>query len=221
MRRINKKPGTISASSRNWLERHINDPYVLKARKDGYRSRAAYKLLDIQAKFNLINLGHSVLDLGAAPGSWSQVLAKLAGKKGNVVAVDIAPMQEIEGVNVLQLDARDLKFESSSKFNSILSDMSPNTTGFRSVDHLKSMELCECVLELADELLLDGGSLIMKVLIGGQQDAMLKLLKDGFERVKFYKPMASRRESKEIYLIAIGRKPNRVISLASIENMHT
>jgi 23S rRNA (uridine2552-2'-O)-methyltransferase len=204
------KNSNFSASSRRWMQRHITDPYVALAKKEGYRSRAAYKLLGIQAKFNLLKKGYRVLDLGSSPGSWSQVTSSIVTSSGAVVALDILPMKELSGVTFHQGDITKPEtielIESFSRFNVILSDMSPNTTGFKSVDHLRSMDLCELVLESSNKLLLAGGAVVMKLLVGGDQAEFLTRVKSSFQKVKFHKPAASRSGSREVYLVAMQKR---------------
>ena len=199
-----------TASSRAWLERQINDPYVLRARREGLRSRAAYKLAEIDDKFHLIKKGARVVDLGAAPGGWSEIAARRAGPGGRVVALDILDMKPIIGVEFLKLDFLDptapeqLKALLGGKADIVLSDMAANATGHRQTDHLRIMALAEAAAYFAREVLAEGGSFLCKVLQGGTEAALLAELKRDFSSVKHIKPPASRSDSAELYLLARG-----------------
>ncbi|MET0064796.1 MAG: 23S rRNA (uridine(2552)-2'-O)-methyltransferase RlmE [Candidatus Thiodiazotropha sp.] len=198
-----------SKSSRKWLDRHFNDTYVKQAQKVGYRSRAAFKLLEIQEKDNVIKSGMRVVDLGAAPGGWSQIARDLAGDKGQVVALDILPMDPIAGVHFIQGDFRESgpleelrKCIADAPVDLVISDMAPNVTGIASVDQPRSMYLCELALEFAREVLRPGGGFIVKVFQGAGFDEFLKQVRQSFGRVVSRKPDASRAKSREIYLVA-------------------
>lgn len=198
-------------SSRRWLDRQFNDPYVKLAQEQGYRSRAAYKLLEIQEKDHLIRPGMRILDLGAAPGSWSQVAARLAGAGGHVIALDLLPMEPIPGVTVLEGDFReesvlaDLRAGlGESDLDLILSDLAPNLSGAAAVDQPRSLYLAELALELARETLKPGGYLVVKIFQGEGFDRYLRELRGDFARVASRKPRASRPESRELYLVAKG-----------------
>jgi 23S rRNA (uridine2552-2'-O)-methyltransferase len=199
-----------SASSRAWLERQLNDPYVARAKREGYRSRAAYKLAEIDDKHHLLKPGARVVDLGAAPGGWSQVAAKRVGNKGRVVAVDILEMPPVTGVAFLQLDFLDptapgqLKAALGGLADVVLSDMAANATGHRKTDHLKIMALVEAAAEFAGEVLSPGGAFLAKVLQGGTEASLLAGLKRRFANVRHVKPGASRADSAELYLLATG-----------------
>jgi 23S rRNA (uridine2552-2'-O)-methyltransferase len=200
-----------SLSSKLWLERQLNDPYVGRAKRDGYRSRAAYKLIEIDDKHRLIKPGARVVDLGAAPGGWSQVAAKRAGEgRGRVVGIDLLEMGAIPGVDFLQLDFLDpsapdkLKAMLGGEANVVLSDMAANATGHRKTDHLRIMALAEAAAEFAREVLAPGGAFLCKVLQGGTEVALLAQLKRDFASVKHVKPAASRTDSAELYLLATG-----------------
>lgn len=201
---------TRSLSSKLWLDRQLNDPYVARARREGYRSRAAYKLIEIDAKHRIIKPGARVVDLGAAPGGWSQVAARRAGEGGRVVAIDVLEMGAIPGVEFLQLDFHDptapdkLKAVIGGGADVVLSDMAPNTTGHRQTDHLRIMALAELAADFAREVLAKGGALLCKVLQGGAGPALLAQLKRDFAVVKHVKPAASRADSAELYLLATG-----------------
>jgi len=197
-------------SSRAWLERQIRDPYVARARREGFRSRAAYKLAEIDDKFHLLKPGARVVDLGAAPGGWSEVAVKRVGANGRVVAIDILDMKPIASVEFLKLDFLDdmaparLKTLLGGKADVVLSDMAANTTGHRQTDHLRIVALAEAAAHFAREVLKDGGSFLCKVLQGGTEAALLAELKRDFATVKHVKPPASRSDSAELYLLAKG-----------------
>lgn len=197
-----------SVSSNRWLERHLNDPYVRAAEKEGYRSRAAFKLTEIDDKVHVLKPGAVVLDLGAAPGGWSQVAVQR--KAGKVVALDILPMAEIPGVHFLQMDFMNddapeaLIAAIGEGADVVLSDMAPNTTGHKATDHLRIMMLAEAAYEFASQVLKPGGAFIAKVFQGGAQGDFLMQLKRDFETVKHIKPGASRKESAEQFVVAIG-----------------
>src|SRR5215469_6698871 len=197
-------------SSRAWLERQISDPYVARAKREGYRSRAAYKLIEIDDKFHLLKSGARVVDLGAAPGGWSEIAAHRAGQGGRVIALDILDMKPIPGVEFLQLDFLDntapdrLKAMLGGKADVVLSDMAANATGHRQTDHLRIMALAEAAAHFAREVLAGGGSFLCKVLQGGTEANLLAELKRDFSSVKHVKPPASRTDSAELYLLAQG-----------------
>ena len=197
-------------SSRAWLERQITDPYVARAKRQGFRSRAAYKLAEIDDQYRLLKPGARVIDLGAAPGGWSEVAARRAGPRGRVVAIDILEMKPIAGVEFLQLDFLDetapgrIKAMLDGKADVVLSDMAANATGHRQTDHLRIMALAEAAAHFAREVLAEGGSFLCKVLQGGTEAALLAALKRDFVSVKHVKPPASRTDSAELYLLARG-----------------
>lgn len=203
----NKK---LSKSSRAWMKEHIDDFYVQKAQKEGYRARAAYKLLEINEKTGLIKKGMTVVDLGSAPGSWSQVAGQLVGDAGTLIASDILPMDTLENVTFIQGD-----FREEAVFNQImnevggcavdvvLSDMAPNTSGMAAVDQPRMMYLCELAVDFALKVLPEGGALIMKVFQGeGSQELRAQMQKQ-FSKIKSIKPAASRPRSKEMFWVAI------------------
>lgn len=203
-----------TASSRQWLERQRTDPYVKRAQRDGYRSRAAYKLLDIQAKDQLLRPGQRLVDLGAAPGSWSQVAARIIGPSGLVVALDVLPMEPLAGVTIVQGDFRES--ESLDQLNGalgearldlVLSDMAPNITGTAAVDQPRAMYLVELALDFARERLQPGGGMIVKVFQGEGFDSLLLEMRQRFDRVASRKPGSSRARSREVYLVAKGFHP--------------
>ena len=197
-------------SSRAWLERQIADPYVARAKREGFRSRAAYKLAEIDDQYRLLKPGARVIDLGAAPGGWSEVAARRAGPRGRVVAIDILEMKPIAGVEFLQLDFLDetapgrIKAMLDGKADVVLSDMAANATGHKKTDQLKIMALVEAGAEFAREVLRPGGSFLTKVLQGGTEATLLSDLKRDFSQVKHVKPAASRADSSELYLLATG-----------------
>jgi 23S rRNA (uridine2552-2'-O)-methyltransferase len=197
-------------SSRAWLERQINDPYVARAKREGFRSRAAYKLAEIDDKFRVLKPGARVVDLGAAPGGWSEVAVLRVGQGGRVVALDILDMKPVAGVEFLQLDFLDdgaparLKAMLGGKADVVLSDMAANATGHRQTDHLRIMALAEAAAEFAREVLAEGGTFLCKVLQGGTEGSLLAELKRDFTTVKHVKPPASRSDSAELYLLARG-----------------
>jgi 23S rRNA (uridine2552-2'-O)-methyltransferase len=197
-------------SSRAWLERQISDPYVARAKREGFRSRAAYKLAEIDDKYRLLRPGAHVVDLGAAPGGWSEIAARRIGGHGRVIAIDILEMKPVAGVEFLQLDFLDetapgrLKAMLDGKADVVLSDMAANATGHRQTDHLRIMALAEAAAHFAREVLSEGGSFLCKVLQGGTEAALLAVLKRDFASVKHVKPPASRSDSAELYLLARG-----------------
>jgi 23S rRNA (uridine2552-2'-O)-methyltransferase len=215
--RIKKKSG-LKESSRRWLQRHINDPYVQRSKADGYRSRAAYKLIEIDDKHRLFKPGARVADLGAAPGGWSQVAAKRTGANGRVVGIDILDMDEIPGVEFAKIDFLDpdapdrLKEMLGGPADVVLSDMAANATGHRQTDHLKIMALVEAAAEFAGEVLKPGGAFLSKVIQGGTEGALLAGLKRDFASVKHVKPAASRSDSAELYVLATGFRGSKVNS---------
>lgn len=202
---------TKSKSSRRWLDRHVSDPYVKRSLRDGYRSRAAYKLLEIQEKDRILTPGARVLDLGAAPGSWSQIASRLVGRGGHVIALDLLPMEGLDGVTVLQGDFREESVLTQLReviggdpLDLVLSDMAPNITGTMVIDQSRVIYLLELALELAREQLKPGGALLTKAFQGEGFDAFLLELRRSFSRVASRKPPSSRSESREIYLVAKG-----------------
>jgi 23S rRNA (uridine2552-2'-O)-methyltransferase len=197
-------------SSQSWLKRQLNDPYVARAKREGLRSRAAYKLAEIDDKYHVLKPGARVVDLGAAPGGWSEMAVRRVGPGGRVVALDILDMKPIVGVEFLKLDFLDeaaperLKALLGGKADVVLSDMAANTTGHRKTDHLRIMALAEAAAYFAREVLDSGGSLLCKVLQGGTEATLLADLKRDFSSVKHVKPPASRTGSAELYLLARG-----------------
>jgi 23S rRNA (uridine2552-2'-O)-methyltransferase len=199
-----------SQASRQWLERQLNDPYVARAKREGLRSRAAFKLMEMDDKFRLLKPGAKVVDLGAAPGGWSQIAAQRAGAGGCVVAIDLLDMPAIPGVAFLHLDFLDpaapdrLKELMDGPADVVLSDMAANATGHRKTDHLRIMALAETAAMFAREVLRPGGAFLCKVLQGGTEAELLASLKRDFATVKHVKPAASRSDSAELYVLAQG-----------------
>jgi len=197
-------------SSKLWLERQLNDPYVARAKREGFRSRAAYKLIEIDDKARVLKKGMRVIDLGAAPGGWSQVAARRVGAQGRVVAIDVLPMDAIAGVDFAQLDflradaPEKLRVMLGGPADVVLSDMAANATGHAKTDHLRIMALVEAAVDFAREVLAPGGSFLAKVLQGGTEAALLTALKRDFKSVRHVKPAASRSDSAELYLLATG-----------------
>ena len=201
-----------TVSSKRWLERQLNDPYVVAAKTKGYRSRAAFKLLEIDKKYRLLKKGAYVIDLGAAPGGWSQIAAARVGEKGRVVAADVLDIEPITGVEFFKCDLLDpetpnaLKRALGDKADLILSDMASPTTGHRETDHIRTLTLFEVALELAEDVLKPGGAFVGKVFRGGATNELLARVKKRFGDVKHVKPPASRAESVELYLVAMKFK---------------
>jgi 23S rRNA (uridine2552-2'-O)-methyltransferase len=199
-----------TASSRAWLERQLNDPYVHAAKAKGYRSRAAFKLIELESKFRFLTRGARILDLGAAPGGWSQVAAARVGEGGRVVAADVLPIEPIAGVEIVQADLLDagtlaiLRTALSGAADVVLSDMAAPTTGHRATDHLRTTALFEAALDVAEDVLKPGGTFVGKVFQGGAEGNLLSRLKKTFTQVRHVKPPASRSGSVELYLVAIG-----------------
>ena len=201
-----------SASSRAWLTRQISDPYVERAKREGFRSRAAFKLAEIDDRYKLLKPGARVVDLGAAPGGWSEIAARRVGDKGRVIALDILDMKPVAGVEFLQLDFLDpsapARLEAmlgrGEKAHVVLSDMAANATGHRQTDHFRIMALAEAAADYARQVLAPGGAFVCKVLQGGTEAALLAELKREFASVKHVKPPASRSDSAELYLLAQG-----------------
>ena len=202
-----------SKSSGKWLREHFDDEYVKRAQKEGYRSRAVYKLLEIQEKDKLLKSGITVVDLGAAPGGWSQVTADMLDGKGRVIALDILPMDSLMGVEVLQGDFRDeavleelLNTLGNDRVDLVMSDMAPNISGMNSVDQPRAMYLAELALDFANQVLRPGGDIVIKVFQGEGFDPYLKLMRDAFNKVVIRKPKASRPRSREVYMLGRGFK---------------
>ncbi len=200
-----------TASSTRWLERQLNDPYVKQAKAEGYRSRAAFKLIELDEKFSLLKNATRVVDLGITPGGWSQVVRKKAPRAG-VVGIDLLPTEPIEGVTIFQMDfmadeaPEALESALDGPPDLVLSDMAANTVGHKQTDHLRTMGLVETAADFAIQTLAPGGAFVAKVLAGGTDPELLALLKRHFKTVKHAKPPASRKGSSEWYVIAQGFK---------------
>jgi len=209
-RRPSRKKKSRKDSSTRWLARQHKDPYVKSARAKGYRSRAAFKLEELDEKFNLLKKSARVLDLGAAPGGWSQIAASKVGQAGAVVAIDIQPIEPIPGVTFLEGDATEpammpqIEEAIGGSADVVLSDMAAPTTGHRATDHLRTLALLEAALDVAESLLKPGGAFVGKVFQGGATNEVLARIKSRFREVKHVKPPASRSESVELYLVALG-----------------
>ncbi|HML11689.1 MAG TPA: RlmE family RNA methyltransferase [Xanthobacteraceae bacterium] len=217
MPRVRLRTKGRSVSSKRWLERQLNDPYVARARARGLRSRAAFKLAEIDDRHHLLKPGRSVVDLGAAPGGWSQVAAQRVGAaegRGRVVAIDLLPVDSIPGVAFAQLDFLDpaaparLREMLGGEADVVLSDMAANATGHRRTDHLKIMALAEAAADFARAVLKPGGAFLAKVLQGGTEATLLADLRRDFATVRHLKPAASRADSAELYVLATGFRGN-------------
>jgi 23S rRNA (uridine2552-2'-O)-methyltransferase len=200
-------------SSSEWLRRHVNDPYVKQAQLDGYRSRSAYKLIELNEKDRLIKPGMRILDLGSAPGGWSQVAGKLVGRKGRVLATDILPMDPIDNVDFVQGDFNDdavvaqlLEWLEGGKFDLIISDIAPNLSGIDSADQAGSMYFLELALDTVRKTLKTGATFAAKMFQGAGSDEYVKELRKSFDKVLIRKPAASRAQSREVYIVAKGFK---------------
>ena len=212
--RVKTARGRTTSSTR-WLQRQLNDPYVAEAKKRGYRSRAALKLEQLNDKYHLLKPGMRVIDLGAAPGGWSQIAADKVGSAksggGQVIAIDISEMEAVSGVEILHLDFMDdsapdlLKSALGGNLaHGVMSDMAQPATGHRQTDHLRIMGLCEAALLFAQEVLIENGFFLAKVLRGGTEGTLLEAMKRDFKTVRHVKPDASRADSAELYVLATG-----------------
>lgn len=206
-------------SSRRWMERHLNDPFVREAKKMGYRSRAAFKLLDLDKKYNFIKPNHIILDLGAAPGGWCQIISEKLGAKSQkpkqLIAVDLLEMDFLPDLDFIQGDFNEtsthdaiLEKLQGEKIDLVLSDMAPNTIGHASTDHLRILNLTEQAYLFALKFLKPDGKFVCKIFIGGHENEFLAQLKPKFEKVHMVKPASSRKESPEKYIVAVGFKGN-------------
>jgi 23S rRNA (uridine2552-2'-O)-methyltransferase len=212
-----KSNGKRTLSQATWLERQLNDPYVARAKREGYRSRAAFKLLEIDDKYHLLRPGQRVIDLGCAPGGWSQIAAVRTNSlngKGRVVGIDLLEVEAIPGVELIQIDfmddaapARMMEFLGGPA-DVVLSDMAANTTGHKKTDHLRIIGLVETAIEFARGVLAPGGSFVAKVFQGGMEATLLADLKRDFSGVRHVKPAASRADSSELYVLATGFRGN-------------
>ena len=200
-----------SKSSSRWLKEHFKDEYVRRAQEQGYRSRAVFKLLEVQEKDRILKPGMVVVDLGAAPGGWSEAARQLVGRNGRVIATDILPMDPIEGVEVLEGDFREdevldrlLALIGEDRADLVLSDMAPNMSGVDAVDQPRAMYLAELALDLARKILKPGGDFLVKVFQGEGSEEYLRTLRQDFDKVIVRKPRASRPRSREVYILARG-----------------
>ncbi len=198
-----------SKSSHRWMQRHVNDEFVKRSRREGYRSRAAYKLLDVQGKDHFLKRGQTVVDLGAAPGGWSQVASGLVGPTGLVIGIDLLPIDPMPDVVLLQADFREQEglevldaALQGREIDLVISDMAPNITGTAAIDQPRAVYLCELALDFCDGRLVHGGTLVSKAFQGEGFDAWLRDVKARFRRVVVRKPKASRANSREVYLVA-------------------
>lgn len=204
-----------SKTSQNWLREHFNDPYVKMAQKDGYRSRASYKLLEIQEKDRILRPGNTVIDLGAAPGGWSQVTSRVLGDKGRLIASDLLEMDSIPDVTFIQGDfteesvlAQILEAVGNHPVDLVISDMAPNMSGVKLADQARAMYLCELALDLAGQVLRPGGDFLIKIFQGEGFDVYHKQVRTMFDKVQMRKPLSSRDRSREQYLLARGFRGN-------------
>ncbi|QCE35620.1 RlmE family RNA methyltransferase [Acetobacteraceae bacterium] len=205
-----KKAHGRTNSQQRWLNRQLNDPYVSAAHQEGWRSRAAFKLLEMNKKNKIIPVGGNIIDLGAAPGGWSQVAVK--EKAGKVIGIDLLPVEKLQGAEIIQGDFTDPEMPEKLRrllnggADAVISDMAPNTTGHAKTDHIRIMALAELALCFAEEILNPGGNFVAKVLQGGSEIELLNQLKKNFKIVKHVKPPASRKDSREMYVLALGYK---------------
>jgi 23S rRNA (uridine2552-2'-O)-methyltransferase len=207
--RLRTAKGRTTASQK-WLERQLNDPYVRAARAAGWRSRAAFKIIELDEKYSLFKPGQRVVDLGAAPGGWTQVAVQRVGGAGKVVGLDLLPMDEIVGATLLEGDFEDVAVEQEvlrvldGPADLVLSDMAPNTTGHNATDHLRILGLIDLALDFASKVLVPGGGFVAKAFQGGTERDLLNRMKRDFASVKHAKPPASRKGSAEMYVVAQG-----------------
>ena len=209
MKRIKVEKKQKNKDSNRWLERHLNDEYVIKSKIDGYRSRSSYKLIQINKKFNFFKRSSNILDLGCSPGGWLQVSQKLAPKNSKILGVDKINLEFIPDIKFIKNDIFDDDvfeqidtFFEGKKIDLILSDMSPNSSGNKKVDHLRIISLIEKVLDISEYFLSKNGFLIAKIFQGGAQGDLIKKMKKSLSSIKYFKPKASRSESPETYLVA-------------------
>lgn len=211
-----RKAKRLKKSSQKWLLRQVNDPFVEKAKKEGWRSRAAFKIIEVDAKFKIFKKGKVIVDLGAAPGGWSQYAVTKVGE-GNVVALDLLEIDSLPGVHFFQQDflaadapekiislLKTIPHNKSGKCDAVLSDMAANTTGDHNTDHMRIIALLEEALDLAEKILKEGGCFVGKIFQGGNSNEILKKLRKNFSIVKYFKPDSSRKDSSETYLVALG-----------------
>ncbi len=209
-----------SSSSTKWLQRQLNDPFVILAKKEGYRSRAAFKLIDINEKFHLFKPGLKIVDLGAAPGGWTQVAVQLVKSIENphsrVIALDLLPIEDIAGAICLQKDFYDidaaevLRNTLGAEADIVLSDMAANTVGHQATDHIRIIDLCERAYNFAITILKPGGHFVAKIFQGGAEKILLGNIKQSFSQIKHFKPKSSRADSSEVYIVAMNFKGNNI-----------
>lgn len=209
-KRVKTARGRKSSSTR-WLQRQLNDPYVEEAKRMGFRSRAAFKILEIDEQMNLFKKGMKIVDLGAAPGGWTQVAVQACGSKSTVVALDLLPIEPIQGATIITGDFNDdgvyeqlLRELGDHKLDGVLSDMAPATTGHKQTDHLRIIGLAEVAFDFAKRTLAPGGFFVCKIFQGGATSELLVDLKKNFTRVKHIKPPSSRPDSSEMFVVAVG-----------------
>ena len=204
------KNKSLSDKSRKWLRRHVEDEYVKKSSKDNYRSRAAYKLMEILQKYSAIQNAKIIMDLGSAPGSWCEVLIKKINTPKYILAIDLLKMKPIKGVEFIKCDFYNDQFieiaEQKKPFDLIISDISPNLSGYKNADYLRSKEILENTLEIALKYLRKGGHFVSKYFRTGDISDILKICNNNFEKVASFKPSSSRKDSSEIYLICLNKK---------------
>lgn len=199
-------------SSNRWLQRQLNDPYVAESKRLGYRSRAAFKLIQLDEKYHFLGKGKTIVDLGCAPGGWTQIAAEKNKGQGQIVGLDLLPTEDIKGAILLQQDFTEssapekIKALLSGPADVVMSDMAANTTGHQQTDHLRTIHLVELAYEFAKEVLKEGGIFIAKVFQGGTESDLLTDMKKNFSKVTHYKPDASRQDSVEVYVVAQGFK---------------
>lgn len=206
-----------SKSSKRWLNEHFKDKYVKRAHQEGLRARSAYKLTEINDKYHLIKSEMTVIDIGAAPGSWSEVIASIVGKNGKIIAIDLLPINPIVNVDIIQgdfikKDIQELIYQklNGKKVDLVLSDMAPNTSGISSLDHDLSINLVKTACDFAIKVLKCGGDLLIKVFQGKEMQEMIKSLQNNFREIKIIKPQASRMRSREIFVLARGFAPQNL-----------
>ena len=208
MKKIKLKKKNRSTTSYRWLQRHLNDEYVIKSKTEGFRSRSSYKLIEIEKKFKILSKSKNVLDLGCAPGGWLQVARMLCPKDSNILGIDRLKMEKMEEVHFIEKDIFDedifqiIKTNFNCKVDLVMSDMSPNSSGNKSVDHLRIISLVERVLEISKKILKPEGCLISKIFQGGAQGELIDSMRNELNNIKYFKPKASRKESAETYLVA-------------------
>ena len=224
--KILKNAKKFSKSSQKWLRRQINDPFVFKAKTEGWRSRSAFKIIEIDKKFKIFKKDHIVVDLGASPGGWSQFAVKIVGE-GRVIAIDLLPFDKIAGVEFVQCDfladeakssiidlLKNIPYNQKGKCNVVMSDMASNSTGNNKADHLRIINLLEDALSLSLQILKEDGCFVGKIFQGGSSKILVEQLQKHFTKIHYFKPDSSRKDSSESYLIALGYKGEKILNLA-------